>query len=62
MEVRRRSRFKHYKEMVMAGSFVLRDPDRGYNKLLSTGTNSAYVAGRSDPFITRRSSFKFQEY
>jgi hypothetical protein len=48
--------------MVLAGSFVLRDPDRGYNKLLSTGTNSAYVAGRSDPFITRRSSFKFQEY
>ena len=46
----------------MAGSFVLRSAERGYNKLLSTGPNASYVAGHPDAFITRHSSFNFHEY
>jgi redox-sensitive bicupin YhaK (pirin superfamily) len=46
----------------MAGSFVLRAAERGYNKLLSTGPNAAYVAGHPDGVITRYSSFNFHEY
>ncbi len=46
----------------MTGSFVLRDAERGYQKILSTGPNISYVSGHPDAFITRRSSFNFHEY
>jgi quercetin 2,3-dioxygenase len=46
----------------MAGSFVLRDAERGYQRVLSTGPNASYVAGHPDAFITRHSSFNFHEY
>jgi quercetin 2,3-dioxygenase len=46
----------------VAGSFVLRADQRGYNKLLSTGPNASYVAGHPDAFITCYSSFNFHEY
>ena len=46
----------------MAGSFVLRAAERGYNELLSTGPSASYVAGHPDAFITRYSSFNFHEY
>ena len=46
----------------MSNSFVLRADERGYNKILSTGSTAAYVGGHPDAFITRFSSFNFREY
>jgi redox-sensitive bicupin YhaK (pirin superfamily) len=46
----------------MENSFVLRAQERGYNKLLSTGPTSSYVAGHPDATITRHSSFNFGPY
>jgi redox-sensitive bicupin YhaK (pirin superfamily) len=43
-------------------SFVLKAEDRGYDKLLSVGGSSSYVAGHPDAFITRHSSFNFGDY
>jgi redox-sensitive bicupin YhaK (pirin superfamily) len=46
----------------MENSFVLRAHERGYNKLLSTGPSSSYVAGHPEATITRHSSFDFGPY
>jgi quercetin 2,3-dioxygenase len=46
----------------MTNSFVLRDADRGYNKILSSGPDATYLAGHPDAWLTRRSSFNFHEY
>ena len=46
----------------MGNSFVLRAHERGYNKLLSTGPSSPYVAGHPESTITRHSSFDFGPY
>jgi quercetin 2,3-dioxygenase len=43
-------------------SFILKAEDRGYNRFMSTGEPSSYVAGHPDAFITRRSSFNFGDY
>lgn len=43
-------------------SFVLRSPERGYDRLPSTGANATYVAGHPDGVITRRSCFNFHGY
>jgi hypothetical protein len=44
------------------GSFVLRSAARGYDRLVSTGPNAAYVAGHPDAAITRHSCFNFHGY
>jgi redox-sensitive bicupin YhaK (pirin superfamily) len=46
----------------MENSFVLRAHERGYNKFLSTGQSSSYVAGHPEATITRHSSFNFGPY
>jgi quercetin 2,3-dioxygenase len=46
----------------MSSSFILRDAERGHERLQSTGINSSYIAGHPDAFITRHSSFNFHEY
>jgi quercetin 2,3-dioxygenase len=46
----------------MSNSFVLRDADRGHEKILSTGPTASYVGGHPDAFITRHSSFNFHDY
>lgn len=43
-------------------SFLLKNSDRGYIKLPSTGSYASYVAGHPDGVIERRSSFNFHEY
>jgi redox-sensitive bicupin YhaK (pirin superfamily) len=43
-------------------SFVLKSQERGYNKLISVGGSSSYIAGHPDAFITRHSSFNFSDY
>lgn len=46
----------------MSTSFVLRASERGYNKLLSTGQSSSYIAGHPEARLTRHSSFNFGPY
>lgn len=46
----------------MTDSFVLRATERGYNRILSTGAASSYVAGHPDAVVTRHSSFNFNVY
>ena len=46
----------------MSVRFVLRDGERGFSRLPSTGANATYVAGHPDGVITRHSSFNFHEY
>jgi quercetin 2,3-dioxygenase len=46
----------------MIAEFVLRNNERGYSRLLSTGLNASYVAGHPEGVITRYSSFNFHEY
>lgn len=46
----------------MSTHFVLRSGERGYERLVSTGTNATYVAGHPDAIITRHSSFNFHGY
>jgi redox-sensitive bicupin YhaK (pirin superfamily) len=46
----------------MENSFVLRAHERRYDKLLSTGQTSSYVAGHPEATITRQSSFDFGPY
>ena len=57
--------------MSNVGEFVLRDDERGYNKILSQALpigpalvprHSTYVSGHPDAYIIRRSSFNFHEY
>ena len=48
--------------MSAAGSFVLRDAERGHNHYLSTGPAAAYIAGHPESTLTRKSSFNFHEY
>jgi quercetin 2,3-dioxygenase len=47
---------------MMENSFVLRAHERGYDKFLSTGQSSSYVAGHPEATITRHSSFNFGPY
>jgi redox-sensitive bicupin YhaK (pirin superfamily) len=46
----------------MVADFVLRNSERGYSRLLSTGLNASYVAGHPEGVITRHSNFNFHEY
>jgi len=46
----------------MQTSFVLRANERGYNKFLSTGDSSSYIAGHPEATVTRHSSFNFGPY
>jgi quercetin 2,3-dioxygenase len=46
----------------MIAEFVLRNNERGYTRLVSTGLNASYVAGHPEGVITRYSSFNFHEY
>jgi quercetin 2,3-dioxygenase len=46
----------------MENPFILRAHERGYDKLLSTGRTSSYVAGHPEATITRHSSFDFGSY
>lgn len=46
----------------MTKSFVLRAGERGHNVIHSDGAASSYVAGHPGSFITRDSSFNFNQY
>ena len=46
----------------MTTSFVLAANERGYNRFLSTGDASSYIAGHPDATVTRYSSFDFGPY
>jgi len=46
----------------MNSSFVLRAGERGYDKFLSTGDSSSYIAGHPEATLTRHSSFNFGPY
>lgn len=46
----------------MQSSFVLRAKERGFNKFLSTGESSSYIAGHPEATLTRHSSFNFGPY
>lgn len=43
-------------------SFVLRAEERGHDTLRSDGSRASYLAGHPDGFITRASSFNFNQY
>ena len=43
-------------------SFVLRAADRGHQTLRSDGSRASYLAGHPDGFVTRDSSFNFNQY
>lgn len=43
-------------------SFVLRAEDRGHQTLRSDGSRASYLAGHPDGFVTRASSFNFNQY
>ncbi|WP_343737436.1 pirin family protein [Achromobacter sp.] len=46
----------------MNKDFVLRAHDRGFEKFLSTGEASSYIAGHPEGMVTRHSSFNFGAY
>jgi redox-sensitive bicupin YhaK (pirin superfamily) len=46
----------------MNTTFVLPAAERGYNKFLSTGESSSYIAGHPEATLTRHSSFNFGPY
>lgn len=46
----------------MNNDFVLRAHDRGFEKFLSTGEASSYIAGHPEGMVTRHSSFNFGAY
>ena len=43
-------------------SFVIRSAERGHDRIPSTGPEASYVAGHPEGFITRASSFNFNQY
>jgi quercetin 2,3-dioxygenase len=43
-------------------SFILRDAERGHETLRSDGSRASYLAGHPDGFVTRASSFNFNQY
>lgn len=46
----------------MSQSFIIRSGERGHDLIRSDGTRSSYIAGHPDGFITRASSFNFNQY
>ena len=46
-------------DKIMNTTFVLPSAERGYNKFLSTGESSSYIAGHPEATLTRHSSFNF---
>ena len=46
----------------METSFVIRNAERGHDLIKSDGTRSSYIAGHPDGFVTRASSFNFNQY
>ena len=43
-------------------TFVIRSAERGHQMLKSDGSRASYLAGHPDAFITRASSFNFNQY
>ncbi len=46
----------------MSSTFIIRDENRGHDMIKSDGTRASYIAGHPDGFITRASSFNFNDY
>jgi redox-sensitive bicupin YhaK (pirin superfamily) len=46
----------------MSNSFIIRNAERGHDMITSDGSRSSYIAGHPDGFVTRASSFNFNQY
>ena len=46
----------------MSNSFIIRNAERGHDMIKSDGSRASYIAGHPDGFVTRASSFNFNQY
>jgi quercetin 2,3-dioxygenase len=49
-------------QTAMSNSFIIRNAERGHDMIKSDGSRSSYIAGHPDGFVTRASSFNFNQY